>query len=148
MRLVLSGMAILGSLILSGFAVRSAWITAARLRDPCFQWSAPIRTQVGSQLSPRRLDEDCGTVRASTSETRARAVTRMVGVSGVIVLSTAAGLLGILSRKPGLMLVAGLSALLETIPLLFSLAPIAALTGVAFLALWQRERTNVGLAAP
>jgi hypothetical protein len=131
--------AAIGSLIMSFFAIRNVVITVPRFSDPCFQWGDGNRRSVEAWAVIKPGDP-CRS-RGGTSESKTQAIVRMLIVSGGILLTAAIGILAIFRLRPVVMVVAG-SIWIAGAFLLWSLAPLALLTGAALMVAAARARLS------
>lgn len=68
----------------------------------------------------------------STTETKAHAVRLTLAVPGGILLAIMFGIVGYAARKPAATLIGGLMMILEASVTIFSIGPLAAITGAAY----------------
>jgi uncharacterized protein YfaP (DUF2135 family) len=104
---------------------------SAELTSPCVGWGG------GNFYRSAGAREHCVqyTVR---SQTRAQAALTKAAVQGIILVAAALGIWGTARARQAVAIVAGLLMLLEMIPTLFSVSPLALLAGSGFLVVAYR----------
>ena len=125
--------AVLASLPIGLLAVRGVALQVRDLLDPCLQWG---ESNSGSSMIPPRgvpPGSPCYTRVSGTSETRQGSIIRTALVSGGILAAIVLGVFGAARSRPGLVATAAGLMLVEAVPLIFSVAPLALLSGGVFL---------------
>ena len=114
------------ALPMAAIAIGTAFHKLDQLNDPCAAWD------VGSSGSGYIHPGDPCSQRSGYGETKEQAYLMLAGVQGVILL---AGILAVwgAAASPKLMLLAGVLMILEAPPLLFSIGPLALLTGAGLI---------------
>jgi hypothetical protein len=128
-------LAALACLPLGVVAIRAFTIEVSNFRDPCFQWGEDGASSWGGFLSSPRLRplDPCATRSEGTSETKTGSVIRVMMVPGVILVAIAWGILGAVRARPRLAVAGACLMFAESVPLMFSVAPLALLAGAALL---------------
>jgi len=113
----------------AGLALRAVTMTAWQMFDPCVRWDASGSTS--GSLSSREM----GGCRAVTvnGESKLRAVT-MALIPGGLLLSTVLAAIGVLRSRRWLIFAAAVLMLADT-PVVFTIAPLTAVTGLLYLIL-------------
>jgi hypothetical protein len=127
---------------MSIFAVRAIAMTVPHFSDPCFRWGSDASSRSRASFTGTgiiRPGDPCQYY-AATSETKTEAVVRLSLVPGVVLFAAVLGTIGVLGGRATRTLVASVFMLLEAVPLVFTLAPLAILTGGALLAVGLRQR--------
>jgi len=107
----------------SAVAIGTASHTLAQLADPCVTWG------VGdSGIGYIRPHDLCG-VHTGMGETRTEAGLMLAGIQGGMLLAAVLGVWGAARPRPKIMLLGGILMTLEMIPSVFSICPLAVLTG-------------------
>jgi hypothetical protein len=138
--------AVLVSLPLGLVAIRAIVMEVRDLSDPCLHWGESSDWGSGVILSSSaRPAGPCAAHFSGTSETKAGAIIRTLLVPGGILAAITLGVLGAARWRPGLVGIGAGLMLVEAVPLIFSLAPLALLTGGVFL--WVANRLQPARAA-
>ena len=135
--------AVLASLPIGVVAMRGVVLEVRDLLDPCRHWAESPSSSSFMILSPR--GGPCYTGISGTSETKTGAIIRTLLVPGGILAAIALGVLGTARSRPGLVGIGAGLMLVEAVPLIFSVAPLAVLTGCVFL--WVANRLKPARAA-
>ena len=122
--------AVLVALPISTFAIGSVASFSFELTSPCVLWP-DSGGYVASASHPCREVTGLG-------ETRMRASIEAAAVPGMILMAAALGIWGAVRSRQAVVIVAGLLMVLEMIPTIFSVAPLALLAGVGFLVVAYR----------
>jgi hypothetical protein len=142
MRLGAVLLAAVASVPLGLVAIRAFAIEVSNFRDPCFHWGdGSGTTSSGSFRSSLRLHpgDPCATRSEFTSETKTGSVIRVLIVPGGVLAAIAFGILGAVRTRPLFAVVGACLMFAEAIPI-FSLAPVAVLTGGVYLFVAKRVR--------
>jgi hypothetical protein len=118
-------LAVIVTLPTAGLALRAVAITAWQLFDPCVRWDAN-----NSSIGPNAA---CRTV-TGIGESRLRAIVMTALIPGVVLLSTVLAAIGLVRSRRWFIFVGALLMLAET-PLVFTIAPLTAVTGLLYLIL-------------
>ncbi len=159
MRLVRVSAVVLISLPMTVIAVRSIAIGFHRMTDPCIHWGnghsssgsltvaakiVPVepRTKVHSGIvffpPDKNVNDPCAGHIGYVGGTKIREALIMLIVPGGVILAIGLGLAGAGFARSNFLVAGGAVMLLETFPTIFSVAPLALLTGGAFLVLASR----------
>lgn len=123
--------AVLVALPIAIAAIATMGYFFVQLTSPCVGWGG------GSFYGNASAQHGCKEIMVD-SRTRTQAALLMVAVQGVILVAAALGIWGAVRSQQAAVIVAGLLMLLEMIPTIFSLAPLALLAGVGFLVIAYR----------
>jgi hypothetical protein len=133
----------MGTLLLAALACLPLGVVAigaflsevSHFRDPCFQWGEDGANSSGGFLSSARLRpvHPCATRSAGTNETKTGSVIRVMIVPGGILAAIAFGILGAARARPRLAVAGACLMLVEAVPLMFSIAPLAMVAAAALL---------------
>jgi len=129
--------AALVALPVSLVAIASMAYCGAELVSPCVGWGGSPPARVTAKATCKVYSVD--------SRTRAQAVGSAAGVQGVILLAAALALWGTVHLRQHAVVGAGLLMLLEIIPTLFSLSPLALFAGVGLLVVAYRMPNQTAL---
>ena len=136
-------LATLVSLPLTVVAVRALAIDLRNFSDPCFHWGVGSEGHFSGSLEASvRLDDPCARRYSSTSEAKKQALIRLLIVPGGILAAVAFAMLGAVRSRPVFAVVGACLMLLEAVPTIFSVAPIAVLTGLAYLLVAKKARSG------
>ncbi|MGA2133864.1 MAG: hypothetical protein ABSH50_16335 [Bryobacteraceae bacterium] len=122
--------AVLVALPIALVAIGSVAYFFSQIASPCVVWR-------GSGSLPASASHSCRQI-TGQDETTLRAAAEAVAVQGVILLAAALGIWGAIRSRQTAVIIAGLLMLLEMIPTMFSVAPLALLAGVGFLVIAYR----------
>ncbi len=135
-------LAVLASLPLGLVAVSAVVQEVRDLWDPCLHWGQSSDWGYGT-IAPfsARSSDPCATHVSGTSQTRAGAIMRTLLVPGGILAAIALGVLGATRSRQRLVVTGACLMLVEAVPLIFSVAPLALLAGGVFL--WVANRLRL-----
>jgi len=133
--------AVLASLPIGLIAMRAIVMEVRELSDPCVQWGQGSDWGYGriAPLSARSSDP-CSTRVSGTSETKQGSIIRALLVPGGILAAIALGILGAARSQQRVAGIGAVLMLVEAVPLIFSVAPLAVLTGGVFLWVAARQQ--------
>jgi hypothetical protein len=126
--------AMVASLPIGLVAIRAVAMEVRDLSDPCMHWGQSSDWGYGT-IAPfsARSSDPCATHVSGTSQTRAGAIMRTLLVPGGILAAIVLGVFGAARSRPWLVGIGAGLMLLEAVPLIFSVAPLALLSGGVFL---------------
>lgn len=112
----------------AGLTFRAVAITAWQMFDPCVHWDVGASGSLSSK--------EMGGCRAVTGigESRLRAVTMTALIPGGVLLSTVLAAIGVVRSRRWPIFIAAILMFAET-PLVFTIAPLTAVTGLLYLIL-------------
>ena len=125
--------AVLAALPIGLMAMRGVALEVRDLLDPCLQWG---EFNSGSSMMPppgTQAGNPCYTRVSGTSETRQGSIIRTLLVSGGILAAIVLGVFGAARSRPGLVGIGAGLMLVEAVPLIFTVAPLAVLASGVFL---------------
>jgi len=125
--------AVLASLPIGLVAMRGVALEVRDFVDPCLQWG---ESNSGSSMIPppgTQPGNPCSTRVSGTAGTKQGSIIRTALVSGGILAAIALGVFGAARSRPGLVGIGAILMLVEAVPLIFSVAPLALLSGGVFL---------------
>ena len=135
--------ALLASLPIGLIAMRAIVMEVRELSDSCLQWGQLSDWGNGRiARSSARSGDPCSTRVSGTSETRQGSIIRTLLVPGGILAAIALGILGAARSQQRVAGIAAVLMLVEALPLIFGVAPLAVLTGGVFL--WVATRQPAG----
>ncbi|HLN02452.1 MAG TPA: hypothetical protein VK335_24405 [Bryobacteraceae bacterium] len=135
-------LAVLASLPLGLVAVSAVVQEVRDLSDPCLHWGDISGSGSGVILSSSaRPAGPCAMHGSGTSETKAGAMIRTLLVPGGILAAIVLGVLGAARSRQRLVRIGACLMLVEAVPLIFSVAPLALLAGGVFL--WVANRLRL-----
>ena len=136
-------LAVLASLPLGLVAIRAVVVVVRDFSDPCLQWGERSGSGYSTNLSGALVAGDpCVTRASGTSETKAGAIMRTLLVPGGILAAIGLGVLGAARSRHKLVVTGACLMLVEAVPLIFSVAPLALLAGGVFLWVANRIRPS------
>jgi hypothetical protein len=121
--------AVLAALPISAISFGSSIYIVGELMDPCVLWGGGD-THRGTVA--RTATDPCAQHRGE-GETRVHAVLMLAAVQGVILAASALGIWGAVRSRRAALVAAGCVLLLEMVPTIFSVWPLALLSGLGFL---------------
>jgi len=124
-------LAVLATLPITLVAVRGIAVDVIGMFDPCTEWGGG-----DSGSFYHELHEPCKQYKIN-GETKTRAAIRLSLVPGLILLAATMGIWGVLRSRWRPSLFGGCVMMMEAIPLIFSVAPLALLAGAGLL--WAGE---------
>jgi hypothetical protein len=129
---------VLVAIPMAGVAVGTASHEIEQLNDPCATWG------LGNSGSGYIHPHDPCSQRSGHSETKAEAYGVLAAVQGIILLAAVLAIWGAAGSRPKAMLLAGVLMVFESVPLVFSLWPLALLTGggLIYLGISLQKRQN------
>ncbi len=140
---------LLVTLVVVPMGLIAAWSVSKYLEellDPCIHWSMGSS---GSFTLPAQTKpgDPCGGGFKATSRTKGQAAVMGLMVPGCILMAVILALIGAALSRPGIIVVVACIMFLEAIPLVWSFAPVAALTGAAlmFISNWMRSHGSPGV---
>jgi len=132
--------AVLAALPIGLVAMRGVALEVRDLLDPCLQWG---ESNSGSSMIPppgAQPGNPCSTRVSGTSETRQGSIIRTALVPGGILAAIALGVFGAARSQQRVAGIGAVLMLVEAVPLIFSVAPLAVLTGGVFLWVATRQQ--------
>jgi hypothetical protein len=118
---------VLIALPMAGVAVGTAFHKMDELSDPCATWG------LGNSGSGYIHPGDPCSQRSGYGETKDEAYLVLAAVQGVILLAATLAIWGAAGSRPKMMLIGGVLMVLEAAPLVFSLWPLALLSGAGLI---------------
>ena len=115
----------------AAIAVWSITHTVSQMLDPCVRWYASTNSRSGSMSASIGPNDACRSV-TMNGESKTQAVTRIVLVPGVVLMTTLLATIGVAVARRWLIVIGAVLMLAET-AVVFSIAPLTLATGLLYL---------------
>jgi hypothetical protein len=126
-------LAVIFSTLAAAVAIWSISGTLSQMSNPCVHWDGGGGHEFSASLGPK---DPCKSLTVN-GESKLRAVTICAVVPGGVLLSAVLGMIGVaVSRRP--LILAGACLMLAETFVVFTIAPLTLIAGLAFLFLAQR----------